>query len=84
MHFSLVLGPVPDIDTIHILDMVLSQVEYHFQDRHIPHHPHPVLDSRDRMALILVILEESQSLSIQQQRTLLMVLRYHLVQLMVQ
>lgn len=82
MHFFLVAGPVPGIDTAHVLDIVLShnQLEYHSQDVHIPHHPHLLLvrlfrDSRDRMALILVIVEKCQL-------TLLMVLRYRLVQVM--
>jgi hypothetical protein len=81
MDFSLLPDLVPDTDTAHVLDMVPSQAEYHSQ-HHIPHHPHPVLDSQARMALIPVILEECQSLFIQQ-RILLMVFRCRLVQLMV-
>jgi len=88
MHFFLVPGPVPDTGTAHILDMVLSrnQVGYHSQDRHIPHHPHPLarrlfLDSRDRMALMVVILEELTCLS--REHLSLMVLRCRLVQLIV-
>ena len=63
MHFSLVPGPNPDI-TAHVLDMVLShiQVEYHSQDTHIPHHLRPLLGSRDRIALILVIRFQSHHL----------------------
>jgi len=86
MHFSLAPGPVPDTDTAHSLDMVLShnQVEYHSQDMHILHHPRPLVrqlfqDSQDRMAL-MVILEEFTCLSME--RLTLMVFQCHLVQLM--
>lgn len=78
MDFSLVADLVLDTDTAHVLDMVPSQADSRHQDIH---HPHPVLDSQDHMALIPVILEECQFLFLQQ-RILLMVLRC-LVQLMV-
>ena len=65
---ALVAGPVPVTGTAHVLDMVLSQVEYHSQDRRIPRH-------RDRMALMVTICLAMQHLT-------LTVFHYHLVQLM--
>jgi len=64
-NFSLAAGPVPHTDTALILDMVLvldtglSQMERHSQDMHILHHPlsQIFLDIRDRMPLLVVILE---------------------------
>lgn len=86
-HFFLAPGPVPDTDTAHALDMVLSHnhVEYHSQDMHILHHPRPLVrqlfqDSQDRMAP-MVILEEFTCLSTVE-RLILMVFQCRLVQLM--
>jgi len=80
MRFSLVPDLVPHTDTGHVLDMVLfhNQVEYHSQDMHIPHHllvRHLFRGSRDRIVLILVILEGFQF----QHLTLLMVCLVHLM-----
>lgn len=63
--FSLAADPVPHMDTALNLDMVLvletglSQMECHSQDVHILHHPlsQIFLDTRDRMPLLMVVLE---------------------------